>query len=240
MIHDSALRTKRLTSTNSLLAALPRQDLQALLAGGKQVALSFGEVLYLADEQIHHVYFPTEGFISSLTAEGDPPTLEVGLIGTEGMLGASLILGIDTAPLRGLVQGKGIALRLSTARFRREVSSRAALRRVLGAYVYVLMQQLAQMVACSRHHEVNARLARWLLMTQDRAHAAQFHLTHQFLARMLGVRREGVTEAAGRMQQRRLIGYKRGHIEVLNRRRLEAASCSCYRTDLATYQRILG
>jgi CRP-like cAMP-binding protein len=150
------------------------------------------------------------------------------------------VLGVDIAPLRGLVQGAGTALRLSAARFRREVVGRPALRRVLHRYAYVRMAQLAQMAACGRHHDLHARLARWLLMTQDRAHTDRFHLTHQLLAVMLGVRREGVTEAAGRLQKRRIIAYRRGEVQILDRRGLEGASCSCYRIDLATYQRVFN
>lgn len=231
---------KRLPGANSLLASLPREDWRRLVATGEQVNLTFPEVLCVAGERIRHVYFPADGFISLLTSDEDPASLEMGLIGSEGMLGISLVLGVDVAPMRGLVQGSGIALRLSAARFRREVSGRPALRRVLDRYMYVLMAQLGQKAVCSRHHDVSARLARCLLMTQDRAHADQFQLTHQLLALMLGVRREGVTEAAGRLQKGSVIDYKRGHIQILNRRSLESASCSCYRADIATYQRVLG
>ena len=224
---------------NSLLAALPRCDQQGLAASGTQVDLRVAEVIGVPGKRIGHVYFPTTGFISLLTSE-DRAGSEVGLIGSEGMFGVSLVLGVDIAPLRGLVQGSGKALRLSASGFCRELRGRPALRRVLDRYAYVLMAQLAQMTACSRRHGLHARLARLLLMTEDRAHADRFHLTHEFLATMLGVRREGVTEAAGRLQKLGVISYRRGNVHVLDRYGLESASCDCYRADLATYRRVFN
>jgi CRP-like cAMP-binding protein len=225
---------------NRLLARLPRNDRQRIVAGCEPVDLPMGMVLGEPGERIRHVYFPTESFISMTTPIDMGTTLEVGLVGNEGMLGTSLILGMDVAPLHALVQGEGTALRMTKAHFRRELEQSRALERVMKRYLYVLISQVAQTAACTHFHLVEARLARWLLMTHDRAHADGFRVTHEFLAFMLGVRRVGITKAAGALQTRNLISYRRGHITILDRSALEAASCGCYAVDKATYTRIMG
>ncbi|HEX9875420.1 MAG TPA: Crp/Fnr family transcriptional regulator [Gammaproteobacteria bacterium] len=225
---------------NRLVAALPRKDRQRLLASSQQVELTFADILSSPAERIRHVYFPVDGFISLLIPVDGRASLETELVGNEGMLGVPLALGVNFSPLQALVQGSGAALRLSAAAFRRELEASPALRRGMNRYVYVLMAQLAQAAACLRFHVLDARLARWLLMTHDRAHSSEFRLTHELLAQMLGVRRVGVTNAAGLLQKRKLVSYSRGDITILDRAGLEAASCNCYRTTKDTYERILG
>ena len=232
--------TQTVLATNRLLADLPRKDREQLLANCEKIELVFAEVLYRAGELITHVYFPIESFISLMTPINGGAGLEVRLIGNEGMLGIALMLGVDVAPFHALVQGAGSALRITAPSFLRELEHSPALQQELKRYRYVSMSQLAQTAACTRFHVVEARLARWLLMTNDRAHSNHFHVTHELMAYMLGVRRVGITKAANSLQKQKLISYRRGDITILDRVGLEAASCECYRADKETYERILG
>lgn len=225
---------------NRLLNALPDVQRRRMLARCDSVELAFGEVLYAPLKRLSSVYFPVWGFISLVMPMGDGDCLEVGLVGSEGMFGLPLALGVRTSPVRAVVQGEGAALRMDAAVFCRELARSPALQQEIDRYVFVHLTQLAQTAGCTRFHVVEARLARWLLMTQDRAHADHFHITHEFLAIMLGVRRVGVTKAASSLQRRKLIHYSRGDITVLDRRGLKAASCRCYKADRDSYARTLA
>ncbi|WP_148255399.1 Crp/Fnr family transcriptional regulator [Aidingimonas lacisalsi] len=226
-------------AANQLLAALPDLERNAFMAECETVELAFGEVLLHPAEMITHVYFPVDSFISLIVViEGDN-RLEVAMAGREGMLGTSLILDIEEEPLLALVQGKGSALRISATSFQRLLLESPVLHQRLKRYLYVVMNQMAKTAACNHFHRIEARLARWLLMTQDRARTDHLQLTHEFLAMMLGVRRAGITMAAIALQTRGLIRYHRGEIKVLNRSGLIEASCACYTEDRALYAKML-
>jgi CRP-like cAMP-binding protein len=229
-----------IVAENHLLSLLPRRDRLRLIAVSESVYLELGAVLYEPGEPTRHVYFPNDCFLSLVAAIEGEPGLEVGMVGSEGMLGAQLVLGVGAIPLHAVVQGAGTARRIEAAPFRREFGASKPLQRVLNRYVYVRMAQLATLAACTRFHSVGPRLARWLLMSEDRAHSESFHLTHEFLAYMLGVRRVGITGAASDLQHRGLIRYHRGEITVLDRAGLEAAACGCYASDLHAYDQLLG
>jgi CRP-like cAMP-binding protein len=231
--------SSRSATRNLLIASLPESTRRRVLAHCQRVELVIAAALYQPREPVQYVFFPIDSFVSLLTrSEGDAP-LEVGLVGNEGMLGVFALLGVNVAPLTAIVQGAGQALRMEVAPFLREVKRSPKLRRSLDRYLYVTLIQLAQSAACTRFHVVEARLARWLLMTRDRAHADQFHMTHEFLAYMLGVRRVGITHAANALQRRGLIRYHRGNLHILNARGLEAASCRCYAAGNDTYTQVM-
>jgi CRP-like cAMP-binding protein len=224
---------------NQLIARLPRVDQQRFFAASKRVELVSGEVLNEPGESIRHVYFPIESDISLMSPLDNHASLEVALIGNEGMLGIALAQGVDVSALHASVQNGGSSWRINAAPFRRELRKSPELRRCLNFYIHVRSHQLAQLAACNRFHLIEARLARRLLMSQDRSDSNELHLTQELIASMLGVRRVGITKAASVLQKRRLISYNRGIITILNRRGLEAAACGCYRADKASYVRIL-
>jgi CRP-like cAMP-binding protein len=228
------------TVENHLIELLPRKDRQRLLTVCKPVPLELGAVLCETDEPTRHVYFPIDGFISLIAQVAGTPGLEVGMVGREGMLGSQLALGGATSPLHALVQGDGTAWQVRAREFRTVLAESPALQRVLNRYVLVVMAQLTGSAACVRFHLIEPRLARWLLMSQDRAHSDSFRVTHEFLAYMLGVRRVGVTAAAGALQRSGLIEYHRGDMRVLDRHGLEAAACGCYVSDSAAYEKLLS
>jgi CRP-like cAMP-binding protein len=215
-------------SSNSLIDGMSPTDRLRILQRCVPVDLILGATLCEADRPQRHIYFPLTGFISLVASVGGHPPLEMALIGSEGLLGVTLVLGVNNASLQGVVQGSGTALRMTCTQVRRELNRSPSLSRVFGRYLYLMLAQLSQTAVCTRFHHIEARLARWLLMTHDRAHGDQFHLTHKFLADMLGVQRSAVTIAAGALQARKLIRYTRGEICILNRKGLEAKSCECY------------
>jgi len=225
---------------NSLLAALPRKDYQGLLAGLEPVTLTYGEVLYEPGDPIRYVYFPNDSLVSILTTVEGHVALEVGLVGREGMVGISLALGMDVASVRALVQGTGTAMRMESARFHKEFQQCRPLQRELYRYTNVMLAQARQTAACNCYHPVEARLARWLLMTRDRMGTNHFHLTQELLGNMLGVLRGAVTKAGGALQQRKLIRYSRGNISILDGKGLEAAACRCYQVVKNVHERTQG
>ena len=231
---------RRVPAVNRLLQALPGVDRRRLLAACETVQLAFADRLYTPPQRLSHVYFPVSGIISLIMPIDVASSLEVGLVGNEGVFGVPLVLGADVSPVRAVVQGAGSALRIGAVPFHHELGRSTALQRTIDRYVCVQLSQLAQTAGCTRFHLVQARLARWLLMTQDRAHSRTFHVTQEFLALMLGVRRVGVTNAATFLKQRNLIRYSRGTITIVDRPGLRAASCGCYDADRASYDRMLG
>jgi CRP-like cAMP-binding protein len=213
---------------NSLLAGLPHGIYERMRPQLEPVTLKFGDVLYHPGAAIRQVYFPTGSVVSLLALVGGHLALEVGMVGREGMLGIPLALGVGISPARARVQGSGTALRMKSTHFVRELARSAPLQQAVHRYIHDRLVQITQTAACNRFHHVEARLARWLLMTRDRMRSSQFPITQEMLAGMLGVLRVAVTNAAGKLQKRDLIRYSRGRVEVLDPKALEAVACLCY------------
>jgi CRP-like cAMP-binding protein len=226
---------KQVAIPNRLLRALPRKEYQKLLPILEPVDLSLGEILYESHTQIRHVYFPNDSFVSMLTTVDSGRAAEVGLIGSEGMIGVPMALGVAVSPFRAVVQGGGTAMRLKTGDFRRTFSKSAALKREVFLFTHLLMIQIAQTAACNRFHVVTQRMARWMLMTRDRVNSNEFRITQGFLALMLGVRRVGVSAAMSDLRKRSLIVYRRGIITILDHEGLVAVACGCYKTVKDSY-----
>ncbi len=214
---------------NRLLAELTSQEYQRVRPHLEDFPLTFGEILYEPGQSIQHVYFPNNGIVSLISMVEERSTLEVGIVGNEGMVGISIFLGASDSLNRALVQGAGTAMRMTAQAFRKHIGYNGPLPDLLRHYTHSLLAQISQTAVCNRFHKVDARLARWLLMTHDRLGSDEFRLTQKFLSDMLGVRREGVTAAARSLLQARLVSYVRGHITVLNRAGLETAACKCYK-----------
>ncbi|MDM0004923.1 Crp/Fnr family transcriptional regulator [Variovorax sp. J22G73] len=225
---------------NHLLEALPPEDRARLLARCERVPLAAAQVLYEPGDVIAHVHFPTTAFVSLVSTADGHDGLQAGMVGNEGALGYELSLNAQHAPLRTLVQGAGLAWRVSAQSFEQELADSAPLRRVLHRYVCVLLAEFARSGLCHRFHQIEQRLARWLLTTQDCAHSAQLALTHEALGRMLGVRRVGITHAAMALHTRSLIDYRRGVITITDRQGLENAACDCYRANRRSYSDLIG
>ncbi|MES2740256.1 MAG: Crp/Fnr family transcriptional regulator [Pseudomonadota bacterium] len=215
-------------ASNRLLASLPDEDLAHLQPLIDIVTIEVGDVLYEPGQAIRHIYFPSDSLISLLAVAEGRMTLEVGSVGREGMIGASVALGHDLAQVRAVVQRAGRAARIDSGDFCTEFGRNESLQRLLYRYTDTLLAQAIQIAVCSRFHVLEARLARSLLITRDRLQSEKFHLTHEFLAHALGVRRVGVTKAASALQQQKLITYSRGNIEILDSAGLESVSCRCY------------
>ena len=212
------------------------RDRDAILGASRRMQLAFGQVLADPGEPVRFVHFPLTCVISMVASAGQSEALEVGLVGNEGMLGASLALASNESPLRARVYAPGLALQVSAAAFRSELRAREKMRSVVQRYCLVRLIQVAQAVACTNYHSLEARLCRWLLMTQDRTVGPSVHLTHEFLSRVLGVRRVGVTHAASALQADALIAYHRGDVVILDRPGLLARACECYAADRRTYE----
>jgi CRP-like cAMP-binding protein len=215
---------------NRLLELLPGRDRNRLLAACEPVELKPAEVLREPGQRIRHVYFPAGSSISLLAPAAAGATLEVAVIGDEGVLGISVAFGINIGSQRALVVDAGPAWRIAAPAFCREFERSARLRRLLSRYVYVVMAQMSQSAVCSNFHSVPARLASRLLVAGDRAQSERFHITQKAISAMLGVRREGVNQAASLLRERKLISYTRGHLTILDRCGLQAAACECYLT----------
>ena len=214
--------------SNALLAGLPRREHQQFRSLCEPVEMEFGAVLCDVEMPYRHAYFPASGLISLVSNLNDRSPLEMALIGQDGMLGATLLLGIDTVPIRAVVHAPGAALRITAAKLQQQIRDSAALRKILSRYLYMRLVELSLVGACIRYHRIEQRLARALLLAHDRAPNDSFYLTHGYLADMLGVRRSSITIAAGDLQDRKLISYTRGNITLLDRPGLEAMSCECY------------
>jgi len=235
----SKTKTLRAAPTNRLLAALPKDEYQRLLPKLEPFSLVFGELIYESGDLIRNVYFPTSGIISLLATVEDRGTLEVGIVGREGMVGLPAFMGVKASGNRAVVQGAGEALRMKATVFRAESENGGSFPQLLRRYTHSRLTQIAQGSACNRFHPIDARLARWLLMTRDRMGTDEFQLTQEFLSNMLGVRREGVNKAAGALQQQNLISYSRGNLLILDRVGLTAIACDCYGIIKAEYDTFL-
>lgn len=225
--------------TNHLIDIIPRTERTRLLGLCEPVELNLSQVLSDSAATTRHVYFPTGCFLSIFTSFENSPVLEIGMVGSEGMLGTQVALGVPQSGLHARVQGKGSAWRLTTTQFKEELGRDRGLRRSLNRYLQVTMLQLTSAARCIRFHDIDHRFARWLLMTQDRAHSNTFDVTQESIALMLGVRRVSITQAATGLQRRGIIAYARGEVTVLDRDALEGAACSCYAADRRCYSRYL-
>ena len=224
---------------NYLLRALPAAESERLFPHLELVSMPLGSVLYESGSTLRHVYFPTTSIVSLLYVMEDGASAEIAVVGNEGMVGVALFMGGETTPSRALVQSAGFAYRLKGQFLKEEFHRAAALQYLLLRYTQALLTQMAQTAVCNRHHSVDQQLCRWLLLSLDRLPSNKLSMTQELIANMLGVRREGVTEAAGKLQADGLIHYSRGHITVLDRPRLERQSCECYQVVKREFDRLL-
>jgi CRP-like cAMP-binding protein len=224
---------------NLLLSALPEEEYERLLPNLELVPMPLGQALYESGGKLRHVYFPTTSIVSLLYVMRNGSSAEIAVVGNEGVLGISLFMGGETTPSRAVVQSAGFGYRLKASALKKEVNRAGATLHLLLRYTQALITQMAQTAVCNRHHTVEQQLCRWLLLSLDRLALPELTMTQDLIANMLGVRREGVTEAAGKLQRGGLIRYTRGRIKVLNREGLEQASCECYEVVKKEYDRLL-
>ncbi|HYH42838.1 MAG TPA: Crp/Fnr family transcriptional regulator [Burkholderiales bacterium] len=231
--------TPRIPSLNKLLAALPRDIHERLLPKLELVPLKLGASVYEAGGKQPYVYFPTDAIVSLLYVMKDGASAEIAVVGNEGLVGIALFMGGETTPSRAVVQSAGHAYRLSSKRLKVEFEAGGALQHLLLRYTQALITQMAQTAVCNRHHSIEQQLCRWLLLSADRLPTNVLTMTQELIANMLGVRREGVTEAAGKLQDARLINYSRGRITILDRPKLERRVCECYAVVKSEFDRLL-
>jgi len=225
---------------NRLLSALSRELQIRLLPRMEKVSLAVRQLLFEADAPISHVYFPLSGAMSLILPLGGGETVEIATVGNEGMVGVPVFLGTERSPMRAVCQVAGQALRMRSESFRGSLAEYPDLADMARRFTEGMINQISRTTACNHVHSVQQRMCRWLLMTHDRVGADEFHLTQEFLAQMLGVRRPSVTVAAGLLQKEGLIQYQRGRIRVVDRARLEATSCECYETVRQDTDRLLA
>ncbi len=224
---------------NSLINLLPKRTQELVRSKSELIELKLSEVICLADKPISYLYFPVDGFISIVQRADEYPPLEIGMIGREGVLGAEIVLGITENPFGAIVQGNGSAWKINANDFLIETKNSPELKTIIDLYLAVRIRQLALSATCEHFHEIKPRLAKWLLMSQDRAESPTFLMTHEFIALMLGVRRVGVTTAAADFKRRGLIEYHRGVMKVLNRSELKTEACSCYQRNRKIYSSLI-
>ena len=224
---------------NHLLAALPAEEYNRLLPHLELVPMPIGNVLYESGGRLNHVYFPTTSIVSLLYVLENGASAEIAIVGNEGILGISIFMGGETTPSRAVVQSAGFGYRLKAQLLKQEFNRAGPVLRLLLRYTQTLITQMAQTAVCNRHHTVEQQLCRWLLLSLDRLPTASLNMTQDLIANMLGVRREGVTEAAGNLQRKGLIKYSRGHIKVLDRPGLERAVCECYAVVKLEFDRLM-
>ncbi|HEY0100471.1 MAG TPA: Crp/Fnr family transcriptional regulator [Pyrinomonadaceae bacterium] len=229
-----------LPTTNRILAELPTEEYERLSPHLEPVTLAVGDMLYYPQEPLTHVYFPNRGTVSVIATLADGGGVEVGVVGNEGLFGLNVVLGSMSTPHEAMVQLPGDAFRIPAHVIMGEFKKGGQLQDLILRYVQAFIIQIAQTAACNRSHPMGGRLARWLLMTHDRAMTDELLLTHEFIAVMLGTRRAGVSEAAGRLQNEGLIKYRRGHIQIIDRKGLESTSCECYPLVKREFDRLLG
>jgi len=227
-------------SENRLLAALPTDEYERLVPNLQQVSFSLGEVVYEFGGHLDYVYFPTTSIVSLLYTMENGSSAEMGLTGNDGVVGIALFMGGGTMPNRAVVQSAGAAIRMKAKVLQDEFAAGGKFQQLLLRYTQALITQISQTAVCNRLHSVEQQLCRWLLLSHDRVKSDELIMTQELIADMLGVRREGVTVAAGRLQDEGAISYVRGHIKILNRQRLEETVCECYRVVKDEFDRLLG